>query len=483
MNEGDFLYIQLAEKLEDLITDEILKIGDKLPSVRRLSEEQQVSMSTAFQAYYHLESKGLIESRPKSGYYVKFNPKIIRKLPQIQPLRKEEGKTTFSEMIATCFKNASQENILKLSSSAPHPSLIPIAKLKKSVQHALQFDAGVNYADIRGVKELRTQLAKLSLNWGGVMNEDELIVTSGCMEALVMCLKSVTKPGDKVAIDSPTYFGIFQVIESLGLTPVEVLCHPNEGIDLDYLKEVLLADPEITACLFVPTNTNPVGSVLPDDKKEQLVVLLEQLNIPLIEDDIYGELFFGKHRPKTCKSFDRTGNVLYCSSLSKSLAPGYRIGWTIPGKHYDKVLNHKSMHSVAVNTLSQYAMAHFLEKGRYSFHLKKLRKDLHANYLRYLQAFQLYFPSSIKLSQPSGGYVIWLQMDECIDGIDLYEKVIVEGISISPGQLFSFKGNYKNYVRMSFSSPWSDEVEMGMKKIGSILQKMVEKHEKVSQNS
>lgn len=472
MGANEFLYLQVADKIEGLIEEEVIKVGDKLPSVRRLSSEQQVSLSTAFQAYYHLEGKGLIESRPKSGYYVCFNPNTTRSLPQIQPLRQRGSETSFKEIIAAYFKNLRQENILKLSTSAPHPSLIPIAKLKKSVRYALQYDAGANYADIRGVDTLRVQLAKLSLNWGGVYNDEQLIVTSGCMEALVMCLKAVTQPGDKVAIDSPTYFGIFQVIESLGLISVEVLAHPETGIDLDYLDNLLEKDPAIKACLFVPTNTNPVGHVLPDSKKEALVQLLEKRNVPLIEDDIYGELYFGKTRPRTCKSYDRTGNVLYCSSLSKSLAPGYRIGWTIPGKYYDKVLDHKSMHTVASNTLSQYAIAHFLENGRYAFHLKKLRKQLHINYLQYLKAFEQYLPKDIKLSQPAGGYVMWMQMHESVDGLDLYERAIQERISIAPGQLFSFEGMYKNYLRISFSAPWSDEVEAGIKRLGEFIEEL-----------
>lgn len=472
MGANEFLYLQVADKIESLIRKEVYKVGDKLPSVRTLSLEQKVSLSTAFQSYYHLEDKGLVESRPKSGYYVRHNHKSTRELPQIQPVRKKGKQATFSEIMAAYFKNASRENILKLSTSAPHPSLIPIAKLKKSVQYAAQFDGGTHYADLKGVTELRIQLARLSLNWGGATHEDDLIVTSGCMEALVMALKTVTSPGDKVAIDSPTYFGIFQVIKSLGLTPVEVLADPVDGIDLDYLENLLNEDKDVKTCLFVPTNTNPQGCVLPDHKKERLVNMLEKRNIPLIEDDIYGEIYFGKKRPLTCKSFDQTGNVLYCSSLSKSLAPGYRIGWCIPGKYYDKFLEHKFMHSVATNTLSQIAIAHFLERGKYSTHLKQLRKQLHINYLQYLRAFEKYFPEDIKLSQPLGGYVLWMQLGKNVDAIDLYERAIQEGISVSPGQLFSVDGTYTNYIRVSFSTPWNDEVEYGLKRVGSFVKEL-----------
>src|SRR5258708_37280034 len=239
---------------------------------------------------------------------------------------------------------------------------------------------GIQYEHIQGNRELRRQIAKQAFNWGGKISEEEVVVTAGCMEALVMCLKAVTKPGDTVAIESPTYFCIFQVIESLGLKAVEIPTDPVTGVDIAYLAKTIKKFP-IAACVFVPNFNNPLGSCMPDEKKKQLVELITTHKIPLVEDDIYGELYFGKHRPKTCKSFDKKGWVLQCSSLSKSLAPGYRIGWILPGRFAEKVLRTKMMHTVTGTTITQQAIAHFLSIGCYEYHLKKLRKALHTQCL------------------------------------------------------------------------------------------------------
>ena len=469
MAHSDFLYLQIADRIEDLIEKETWQIGQRLPSVRRLSQEQQVSMSTVFQAYYHLESKGLIEARPKSGYYVTEHPGRERSLPAAKAPDRPLEERTLGELISEVYRDLGREELVSLSVSAPAPSLLPLAKLRKSVQHALSNDAGVVYAPLQGVRSLRQQLARLAFNWGGVYGEEDIVVTAGCMEALAMCLKAVTVPGDAVAIESPTYFGIFQMLEGLGLKSIEMPTRPESGIDPVALQQTLDRYPSVRACLLIPNFNNPLGSRMPDDHKRQIVELLARRNVPLIEDDIYGELYFGKERPRTCKSFDHNGQVLYCSSLSKSLAPGYRIGWAIPGNWTDKVLENKFMHTVSTNTLLQEACAHFLMNGRYALHLRRLRKELHLNYLRYLQAIQEFFPPEVRVSRPAGGFVLWLELPPRTDAFVLFRKAKDAGISIAPGQLFSKQGAYPNFIRLSFGAPWDNKIERALRKLGDLL--------------
>lgn len=473
-NDEDHLYLQVADGLEKLIGEEILKIGDKLPSVRMLSEEYGISMGTAFQAYYHLEGKGLIEARPKSGYYVRFNFRRLPGLPRTANPEHVASEVSVAEMIAAVYINISSDDLVNFSLASPPTALLPAAKLNKSLVHAMRASKHncIQYEHIQGSPELRRQLAKLAFNWGGKYTEEDVLVTAGCMEALVMCLKAVTKPGDTVAIENPTFFGIFQVIEILGLKALEIPADPVTGIDLDQLENAI-GRFEIKACIFVPNFNNPVGSCMPDDRKKSLVELLFRNQIPLIEDDIYGELYFGRHRPRTCKSFDKEGWVLYCSSLSKSLVPGYRIGWALPGRFTEEVTKIKLMHTVTGTTITQQAIAHYLSIGRYEYHLKKLRKSLHTQCLRYLQGIMQYFPENTKVSRPQGGFVLWIELDKKLDAYQLYKEALKHQVSVAPGQLFSARKQFGNCLRISYARPWDEEVEEGLKTLGRLIRKMI----------
>ena len=473
-NTYDHLYMQVADGLEKMIAEEILRIGDKLPSVRLLSEEYGISMGTAFQAYYHLEGRGLIESRPKSGYYVRFNHQRFPKLPdQVKP---DTGshEVSVKDMITSIYSDIVATDVINFAIAVPDPSLIPSAKINKSVVYALRNtkDHCINYEHTQGSTELRQQVAKLSFNWGGKVKPAEVIITSGCLEAVMMCLKAVTNHGDTVVVECPTYFGIYQSIENLGLKVVEIPSDPTEGLDLPALQKAIKKNT-IKACVVVPNFNNPLGTCMSDENKKKLVDIITQNNIPLIEDDIYGELFFGKSRPKACKYFDTKGMVMYCSSLSKSLAPGYRIGWTIPGKSFETVKQIKRIQNISSPSLTQAAMAHYLKNGRYEYHLKNLRKALHTQSLRYMQAIIQYFPADTKISRPAGGFTFWIELNEKVDSFKLRTEAMKHKISIVPGKIFSASIDYSNYIRISFGKPWSDDVDYGLMMLGKIIKKMV----------
>ena len=469
----EHLYLQVAGGLEKMIHDEVLKIGDKLPSVRLLSEEYGISMGTAFQAYYHLEGKGLIEARPKSGYYVRFSQKRFPAMPTIRHPEAAAGDVNVQDMIKAVFMNISANDVLNFSVATPPLELLPAAKLNKSIVHALRNSSTscMMYEDIQGNKELRKQVAKLSFNWGGKIAADDIIITAGCMEAISMCLRTVTQPGDTVAIESPTFFGIFHVIQSLNLKVVEIPTDPVTGIDLIYL-ETAIKKFNIRACVFVPNFNNPLGCCMPDENKKALVELITKHSILLIEDDIYGELYFGRQRPKTCKTFDKEGWVMHCGSFSKSLAPGYRLGWTMPGRFTAAVLQTKMMNTITGTTITQSALAHFLSIGRYEYHLRNLRKALHTQCLKYIQGIMQYFPADTKISRPQGGFVLWLELNSRINVFELFKEAMKHQISIAPGQIFSSQGQYHNFVRISYGKPWNEKVEKAMKTLGNLVHKM-----------
>lgn len=469
MIKNDYKYAEVAERIETLIEKKALKIGDKLLSVRALSKEQGISLSTAFQAYYLLESKGLIEARPQSGYYVKYAHNHILDLPKVSDPIDDAVPVSVDDMISSVYHDLNSDKLIHFSLGVPSIELMPAAKLNKAVMQAIHHSKSscLGYEHIQGNVDLRRQIARQAFNWGGTPGDAEIVVTAGCVEALSLCIQAVTKPGDAVAIESPTYFAIFQLMEAHGLNVVEIPTDPVTGIDLEYLEQAI-PKFNIKACLVVSNFNNPLGSCIPDARKQQLVHMLAKKEIPLIEDDIYGELYFGKTRPLTCKSYDKKGLVLYCSSFSKSLAPGHRIGWTIPGRFKERVIKLKRMHTVATNTLSQSAIAHFLANGRYELHLRHLRKALHTHSLRYVQAISDYFPEDTCMTRPQGGFVLWIELNKKNDAYKLHKRALKQNIGIAPGQIFSSQARFTNCFRLSFGEPWSERIEQGIRTLGKL---------------
>lgn len=468
----EHLYLQVADRIQAMIEKEVIRIGDKLPSVRSLSKEQGISMSTVFQAYYHLESKGYIEPRPKSGYYVRFSPRRLPELPSATRPVKKATEVNVSEMITEVFSHHGPD-LLRFSTASPSEPLLPSAKLAKSMIQALrETNGGLIYENLQGNLTLRRQIARMSIQWGGSITEHDVVTTTGCMDALTLCLSATTQPGDVIALESPAYSGTFQLAESLGLKVLEVPTNPICGVDLDYLDKAI-PKFKIKACVFVTNYSNPIGSVMPDKNKRELVRLVNKYDIPLIEDDIYADLYFGKLRPSSCKQYDRNGNVLLCNSFSKSLAPGYRVGWTVPGKYKERVLRLKLNHTISSATLPQAAIGHFLENGRYEHHMRNLRKMLHTQCLRYQQAVADYFPEDTCVTRPQGGYVLWLELNENINTIELYEQALRRKITFAPGRIFTLQDRYNNCMRISYSNPWSKTVDDGLKTLGKLAHQLL----------
>lgn len=471
--KSEHKYLEVAERIEALIERQILKVGDKLLSIRALSKEQGISLSTAFQAYYSLESKGLIEARPQSGYYVKFSKSSHLELPKVCEPPDDAIPVSVDDMINSVYTDLNTKDILNFSMAAPSVELLPSAKLNKAVMHALRESKTncLHYEHVQGNVLLRRQIARQAFNWGGTPGEDDIVVTAGAVEALSLCVKAITQPGDAIAIESPTYFAVFQVMESHGLRVVEIPTDPVTGVDLDYLEQAIPRF-EIRACLFVNNFNNPLGSCMPDGKKKALVEMLAKKEIPLIEDDIYGELYFGKTRPKTCKTFDKKGLVLHCASFSKSLAPGFRIGWAIPGKFKERVISLKRMHTVSTNTVTQAALANFLNNGRFELHLRHLRKALYTQSLRYLQAIAEHFPEDTRVTRPQGGFTLWIEMNKKINAYKLHKRALKHRIGIAPGQIFSSQGRFENCFRISYGAPWSEQIGQGLQTLGRLIHEM-----------
>lgn len=471
-NQPEHLYLRIARVIEQQIHDGVLRIGDKLPSIRTICREQGVSMSTATQAYFELESKSLVESRPQSGYYVSRSSKTQLDIPQTsKPLEKENPERQ-EDIIRMVYSHLTERHITRLSLGVPSDELLPVAKLNKGLVQAMRTlpASGTAYEEIQGNPKLRRHIAHWSLNWGGQLSDKDIVTTAGCMNALAYCLMTLAQRGDTIAVESPVYFGILQLAKSLGLRVIELPTNAKTGIELEALKKVL---PSIKVCLLVSNFNNPLGSCMPDEHKKEVVRLLQHYHVPLIEDDIYGDVYFTESRPKSCKSFDESGLVLWCGSISKTLAPGYRVGWVAPGQFTDKIIHTKMLHSVSSTTLTQEVIANFLENGRYENHLRKMRRTLHTNSMQFIRAISEYFPEGTRVSQPMGGFVLWVELDKRINTLELYKMAVKQQISFAPGRMFSLQNQFDNCMRLSYGLPWDSTLEQALKRLGNLAKTLI----------
>jgi len=465
----EYIYNRIAANIEQKILGGVLKTGEKLPSVRIISQENGISISTALQSYYVLESKGLVEARPQSGYYVTYCSRLLPNLVETSTPNNPAGPEETESIISRVYSEIGRKDKLQFSLGVPATELLPVAKLNKAFMHAVRDmdSSGTNYEPVEGNLKLRRQIARHSYMWDGNLKETDIITSAGCMNALANCLISLVSKGDTIAVESPVYFGILQLANSLGLNVLELPTNAITGIEIEALEKEL-KNNTIQLCLLVSNFSNPLGSCMPDEHKKKVVELMEHYNVPLIEDDLYGDIYFGAHRPKSLKTYDKSGNVLWCGPFSKTLAPGYRVGWVAPGKYKDKVLKTKQFHNISSTTLTQEAIGSFLENGRYENHLRKLRNTLHGNSLNYLRTIGESFPEDTKVSRPNGGFMLWLELKKDIDTFRLYEQAVKHNISIAPGRMFTLQQQYNNCLRLSYGLHWSDEVEQGLRKIGSL---------------
>ena len=468
------LYEQVAEKIAKQIDKGTLKPGERVPSVRKLNAQLGVSVSTVLQSYFLLEDKGLIESRPQSGFYVRLRPRELPPEPKMSSPSSSATKVDIAELALEVHEALMDPGIIPLGGATPGDDLLPTRKLYRLLGSvARKHEALSNrYDSPQGNLELRRQIARRSIDWGGSVSPEEVVTTVGCTEALNLCLRAVTRPGDTVVVESPVYFGFLQILEGLNLKALEIPTHPREGICLDAL-ELALGKHKVAAVFISANFQNPLGSCMPEKNKKIVVDMLAERAIPLLEDDVYGDLYFERTRPKALKAFDRDGTVLLCSSFSKTLSPGFRIGWTVPGKYLNQVRRLKLTNSISTATLPQMAIAEMLGSGGYDHYLRRIRKAYASQVQMMTQAVRKYFPEGTKTTRPLGGTMLWVEFPQGIDSIELYRKALEKRISIVPGPLFSPKRQYTQCIRLNCGHLWSEEIEEAMITLGHMTMKML----------
>jgi DNA-binding transcriptional MocR family regulator len=461
-------YELLARELEDLVLAGTFKPGERLPSVRELVGHRGLSPSTVFEAYNLLEARGVVQARPRSGYFA-CTPVARVPEPALAKPSKGSRAVAVNDLVLQVLGSVREGEVVPLGSAFPNPCLFPLERLARGMGAGMRrLDPARLLRDLTpGNEELRRQLALRYVSHGIVASTEEIVLTSGAMEALNLCLQAVTRPGDAVAIESPAFYGCLQALERLQLQAVEVATHPRHGVQLESLAAALQRQ-DVKACWFMPSLQNPLGASMPPENKKALVELLARHQVPLIEDDVYAELYFGVRRPAPAKSFDRQGWVLHCSSFSKSLAPGYRIGWVAAGRFAREVERLKLMSTISVAVPSQVAVLEFLLHGGFDRHLRQLRATLAAQQALALRAVARHFPPGSRITQPEGGYFLWVELPAGVDALELHRLALSHNISVAPGHLFSGDGRFRHHVRLNYGHPSPRQLEAGLKTLGKL---------------
>ena len=469
--EKSFLYEKVANKITNLIEQGTLLPGDRIPSIRKMSSQHGVSISTVMEAYYLLENRGLVEARPQSGFYILLSPLEYPPDPKISEPSTLINEVDVNDLVMEVSEMAHDHEVTQLGIALPSPEIYPTGKLNKVLTATVRrMGLATNvYPPVSGSEELRREIAKRSLEWGCSLSSDDFIITNGATEALNLCLRAVADPGDTIAVESPTYFGILQIIENLGMKTLEIPTHCIDGISLQSL-ETALDKNDVKACLFNLNAQNPLGFNMPDELKKRLVEILALRKIPLIEDDVNGDIYFGAVRPKVAKSYDKNGLVMLVSSFSKTLSPGFRIGWTAPGIFKSAVKRLKHSSTMGTPIVLQETIAEFLKSGGYDYYLRKIRRTYETQTQLLIRSIRNYFPEGTWFSRPNGGIVVWVEFPKWVDALKLYRKALKEKIAIAPGPMFSPTRQYKNYIRLHCGEIWSDKIEKSLVTIGRLAE-------------
>lgn len=474
MRKREYLYKHLAAQLAEKIKNGVYQHGEKLPSIQQLHRRLNLSVSTIYKAFIELEYEGLVEARPKSGFYAQ-QPHEIESILSDKPIKAfsaQRDASKFAHEIRLAIKNPS---LVPFGQAMVSPSLLPYRQLVKILKSttASNIRSMVSYGKLQGIYALRRQLSLRTVGLGYHVNPDEIVITNGCMEAISVSLMALTQPGDTIAVESPTYFGYLPIFKQLGLSVVEIPTECSTGPDLDFL-EAAIASHKISVCLLIPNFHNPTGHLVSDSRKERLVKLLNEYDIPVIEDDVYSELFYSGKKPTSLKIYDKKRLVITCSSFSKTLAPGFRIGWIMAeGEVLEAIKRSKFAVSMATSNLDQNILSEYLSGNVYDRHLRSLRTILKKQVQSVAIGIEKHFPPGTTFNLPKGGFILWVRLPEGSSGMALYRKAILHRISILPGVLCSYSGTYKEYIRVGCGYPFDKKIGDAIATLGRLAHSLL----------
>ena len=467
------LYQRIAQQLAEDIQNGVYRPGERVPSVRKLSTQKGVSHATVLQAYATLEDQGLIHARPQSGYYVHQTPALTAPKPQIAKVE-APCAVTRSSIISEILSQARREGVIPLGAAVPASEYLPLRALHQQMSKITRFHShkAFSYTFSPGFEPLRRQVAIRMRDAGAAVDPANVVITNGCVEALQLALRAVTKPGDLIATESPSYYGTVQLCQLLDLQVIEIPTDPDTGLSLEALQRALDKWP-IKALVLTARAGNPMGATMPETRQRKLVSMMAQRKLTIIEDDIYGELMFDQGQSRALKAFDCSDTVIYCSSFSKTISPGVRTGWLITRRYQEAIEQLQTFTTLSACSVSQMAVAAYLENGGYDRHLRHIRQEYCKNLSQFQLAVQQYFPEGTQISRPRGGYILWISLPGGVDTLTLFNRALLHNISIAPGIVFSNSDQFNHCLRLNCGIPWNRATEQAVMTLGVLARQLV----------
>ncbi|MEH6566307.1 MAG: PLP-dependent aminotransferase family protein [Halopseudomonas sp.] len=474
---SSLLYQKIASQLAEDIQSGVYQPGERVPSVRKLSTQKGVSHATVLQAYATLEDQGLIHARPQSGYYVHQTPALTAPTPAIARVEAPYAVTR-SSIITQILRQARREGIIPLGAAVPSSEFLPLRALHQQMSKVTRFHGqkAFSYTFSPGYEPLRRQVAIRMRDAGAVVDPGNVVITNGCVEALQLSLRAVTKPGDLIATESPSYYGLVQLCELLELKVVEIPSDPDTGLSLETLQSALEQWP-IKALVLTARAGNPMGATMPEHRQRKLVSMMAQRNLPIIEDDIYGELMFDHGQSKALKAFDCSDTVIYCSSFSKTISPGLRAGWLITKRYQEQIEKLQTFTTLSACSVSQMAVTAYLENGGYDRHLRHIRQEYCKNLSLFQLAVQQFFPEGTQITRPKGGFILWISLPGGVDTLTLFNRALTHNISICPGVVFSNSDQFNHCLRLNCGIPWNRAAEQAVMTLGVLAKQLLQEKE------
>ena len=460
------LYQQLEQNFRQQIESGQLSPGERMPSVRELCRAKNISKSTVLAAYARLEAEGLIEARSRSGYFVAALDSTGLKLPATSQPKVKPAPVSADQVLLDIMERGAAFDLIP---GAPGNEESP--QLRRSLARAQRQQTSqqqLYYDEPQGSLELRQQLAQRVAHSGASVAAEDLVVTHGCQHALMLALMATTQPGDVVAVESPGFYGTFQLLETLGLRALELPCSASQGLSPEAL-ELATEHWDIKALVVSPCFATPTGACMPEENKLHILTLAQRHNFTVIEDDIYGEIYFDLQRPRSLYSYDRDGSVILCSSFSKSLSRDLRLGWIAPGRHLEAVKKLKLITALASSQTLQKGVSDFLNDGSLEKHMRQQRLRYRQQYQQLTLLLNQHLPELQSCSQPNGGLSVWLELPDHIDTLELYNRARQENLILTPGRLFTAQDRYSNFLRMSFVHPWTADRCQAVETLGQLI--------------
>ncbi len=467
---ADTLYLKIADAMARQIRTGTLPRGERIPSVRNLASQHGVSQSTVVQAYRTLEDARLIEARPRSGYFVAARPPQLPEPDTSRPPRRSVS-VGISAMAAKMASLAHHPDYVSFGAACPEASLFAQERVRRAVSRATQRHRSTlcQYPFGPGDESLRRAIARHVLRMGCHIDADDIVVTSSCLESISLCLRTVTKPGDVVALESPTYYGFLDILENLGLRALEIPTHPRTGLSLDALQLALDTQP-IKALLAVPTLSNPIGASMPVPERKRLVQMLARHKVPMIEDVLYNDLCEEDDRRRAVQSFDTAGQVMLCGSFSQTIAPGLRLGWIAAPAWTERLPRLKAATSGSETVMLQRALADLLTQPGIEAGYRQLRGVVAARVDEARGLISRHFPKGTRVTAPAGGFILWLELPGEIDTVALFEACLDEHICIAPGSLFSATDRFRHCMRLGLGGKWGDAERRALARVGKLAE-------------